>query len=62
MHHSRLVPELKVMAIRWPYPQQFMLSILLLKSMCLILVFVHLQVVAGMSAMLDVFVVHINVD
>ena len=25
--------------------------------MCLILIFVHLQVVAGMSAMLDVFVV-----
>ena len=30
-------------------------------SMCLILIFVHLQVVAGMSAMLDVFVVDINV-
>ena len=30
-------------------------------SMCLILIFVHLQVVAGRSAMLDVFVVDINV-
>ena len=30
-------------------------------SMCLILIFVHLQVVAGMSVMLDVFVLDINV-
>ena len=30
-------------------------------SMCLILIFVHWQVVAGISAMLDVFVVDINV-
>ena len=30
-------------------------------SMCFILIFVNLQVVAGMSAMLDVFVVDINV-
>ena len=30
-------------------------------SMCLILIFVHLQVVAGMSARLDVFVVDIYV-
>ena len=30
-------------------------------SMTFILIFVHLQVVAGMSAMLDVFVVDINV-
>ena len=30
-------------------------------SMCLVLIFVHLQVVAGMSAMLDVFVADINV-
>ena len=30
-------------------------------SRCFILIFVHLQVVAGMSAMLDVFVVDINV-
>ena len=30
-------------------------------SMCFILIFVHLQVVVGMSAMLDVFVVDINV-
>ena len=30
-------------------------------TMCLTLIFVHLQVVAGMSAMLDVFVVDINI-
>ena len=30
-------------------------------SMCFILIFVHLQFVAGMSAILDLFVVGINV-